>query len=370
MLKLPATLRQQFSGSRGIFGSRQNIVSFFKTLALVVPLTLLIWIYAQRAQVGGPVAVQITMDVKIDSPNQTASLMEPANGQVTIEIQGPTASIERLKATLVDVSRESRLRVSIPPTYPLGDSAVPVASLLNDYALIKSSGVTVLAAMPQSVKVRLESVATRYVPVMAPPAGALPFTAINPIFDPHVVKVTGATSILNRLFPTPADGVVVDLPNPESFNSPGAKQADSVPVRLHPLRVQPGDEDRVTIDTPRLTSFRFDVAALDEEWQIRSMPIEIKKPSPLEGRTVVTLARNTVTNVLVRGPAASIRQLQPRANEPPLVIPTAVLRIALEDVGRSDIRRAVEITNLPQGVTMVGMPPEIDFSVQDLGATP
>src|SRR5215212_8683287 len=57
--------------------TRDNIVSNLKTLAWVVPLTLLIWIYAEREQVAPAKDVSVPFELTSPDPGRIVTLRPP-----------------------------------------------------------------------------------------------------------------------------------------------------------------------------------------------------------------------------------------------------------------------------------------------------
>jgi hypothetical protein len=87
---------------------------------------------------------------------------------------------------------------------------------------------------------------------------------------------------------------------------------------------------------------------------------------PLQGNVKVDVNRQTITNIKVRGPVDAVAKLRPGPQgQQPAQQPTAVLRIKAEDVGKAELRDTVQITDLPPGVTVVGTPPELEYTVRE-----
>src|SRR3954467_3445784 len=63
--------------------SRENVMNSLRTLAWVVPLTILIWIYAEREQLATEPVVIIPIDVKTTAPNRVVTLISPADKNIT-----------------------------------------------------------------------------------------------------------------------------------------------------------------------------------------------------------------------------------------------------------------------------------------------
>ena len=71
-----------------------------RTLAWVVPLTLLIWIYAERAQSTTITGVTFPIEVKISSQSKVVSVLKPSDKNVVAELSGPRHKLDRLRELL------------------------------------------------------------------------------------------------------------------------------------------------------------------------------------------------------------------------------------------------------------------------------
>src|SRR5580765_6069993 len=76
--------------------TRENIVSNLKTLAWVVPLTLLIWIWAEREQVQPAKDVAVPFELTSGDPNRVVSLKGAQDSNLVLELAGPQARLQEL----------------------------------------------------------------------------------------------------------------------------------------------------------------------------------------------------------------------------------------------------------------------------------
>src|SRR3954465_8937039 len=79
--------------------TREQVVSNLKTLAWVIPLTLLIWIYAEREQVGTQKDISVPFELA-PRPNRAVSLVDtrpPQDKNLILELQGPQARLQEVK---------------------------------------------------------------------------------------------------------------------------------------------------------------------------------------------------------------------------------------------------------------------------------
>lgn len=339
---------------RFLFRSRAQTMELAKTLVLVSILTVLIWVYAERAQ-NDSETFQVGLDVYVNNPSQFATLVEPINTPITAEIEGPRSKLDQLRTQL-----SRRIRVILPGTYePDTETTVATIPVLNDYPEIRGLGVTVSSASPGSIKVRIDPKISRKIPLVLPEN--LSVAVSNVTFDPATVDVTGPQPLMNRLFPTKASGIAVDLTGAmDRINTPGVHKIDGVPLvipREAGLQVVPQGP----------VSVKVEVSTREAEFTLRTLPIAIRQPLPTVGKWEVTLKEKTLTNIQVRGPASEIAKLQSVDGKPPEVTPVAVLKLTTADRGGTDLTREVMIEDLPPGVTPVDAAPRVEFSVKELG---
>lgn len=345
-------LRDFFRSIWRSVGTRQKTLELLKTMTLVVPLTVLIWIYAERAQTSTEKAT-IFFNVTTGAPDQWASLVDD-RAPVTVELSGSRSKVDALKSELERISSERRLYVALNAAYASGTSPeVTVADLLNNYPSVRASGVTVTSASPPTVRIRLEELKSPEIRVVVPEK--LRGKLQNVVIDPPVVRVRGPQSVVDGI-----DSISLDLATLEPKVTPGPQKLTNVPLTL------PQNEVRLTVSPATIASVRFDVAGNEAEYVIPSLPIVVQLPLPLNGKVTVTPREKTVTNVKVRGPSDQIDKLRAVGTAAPQIVPTAVLAIKPEDVNAlSAQQREVEVISLPPGVQVIGEKKTIEFTVKD-----
>lgn len=326
---------------------------FSRTMLIVVPLTLLIWIYAERAQ-NRDDAVRTLLGVTIADPKLTASLTDSAESPVTISLNGPRGQIDQLKARIEANSVDRRLGVVVPPAdATVGEKPVDLTRLLNADPLFSGSGVLVTKTEPSQVRVTVDTLVPREAKVVLP--GDLSVTLLNVTFDPPVITVRGPSQAMNSQFGTGEATVAVDVTNLGSTAGTGPRMQD---VPLVPPR-----DSRLSYSVPRVR-MSFEVGSTVEDFRIPTVGILIERPLGEDGTTKVIMRRGPViNNVQIRGPASAIARY--RGDQPDAIL-RAVLPIQPDDAGRTDIRRAVKFSGLEPGVTVIDQPYEVTFDVRVL----
>ncbi|HEX8340374.1 MAG TPA: hypothetical protein VF624_05650 [Tepidisphaeraceae bacterium] len=351
------SLRNRFNRTfRGV-RSRHRAVESLKTLALVCPLTLLIWVLAERASLSTGSA-EVVFEVALTDPNLDATITDPGDKTLKLQMSGPRARLDALKAELANRSKAGPVRFPVETKYAAGsEPIIPTINLVSSDPLIEQSGVTVTFATPTNVRLSVDAIVPREIPVRLPDDAAAKVN--NVVIDPPTIAVRGPQATLARLFPPENNWIVLDLaPTHPALAKTGAQQLRDVPLRV-PIEKGLNVRDKV------VRTVRFDVAQSESEYVIPAVAIQVLKPNRIEGSAVVRLGQKTVTNIRVRGPEDAISRLR---DPGPTATPIAVLRIRPEDVGREGLRRDVEILDLPPGVTKVDGVVEVEFGVGESGA--
>src|SRR5438552_13254555 len=94
--------------------TRDNIISNLKTLAWVVPLTLLIWIYAEREQVATTKDVAVPFELVSVDPNVAVTLNRAQDKNLILELQGPQARLQDVLTKLRGGMLPQGLRIEVP----------------------------------------------------------------------------------------------------------------------------------------------------------------------------------------------------------------------------------------------------------------
>src|SRR5882762_4342139 len=74
--------------------SRDQVMSGLRSLLWVGPLTVLIWIYAEREQLATAPNVKVPVELVSSDPNFIVSLANPEQRWVTVSLSGPHAQLD------------------------------------------------------------------------------------------------------------------------------------------------------------------------------------------------------------------------------------------------------------------------------------
>ena len=309
----------------------ENVLSGLRTLAWVGPLTILIWVYAEREQVLVKPGATIPITVKSTDPTRIVRL-RPGEQSVTADIVGPKSATERVYELLRRPGDEPALQIDIDGRFPAGRwSTIETAQYVADNPIFKSAGVTVRDCKPRTLNILVLEITEREVEVQAP--AELTNLAAPAIFEPRTVKVRGPKSVLDD----PNERLVVraDLVSRAELATPGTHELAA--VRL----VCSIDDPAITI-LPSTVKAIIEVNQSDVRYRIDSMPIHIAASPLILSKSIEMPA--TIANIWVIGPPEKIELLKRDAFRP-----KARLELSLDDVGKGQITREL-LFDLPEGV--------------------
>ncbi|HEV8379188.1 MAG TPA: CdaR family protein [Tepidisphaeraceae bacterium] len=163
-----------------------------KTFLWVAPLTALIWIYAEREQISSAPDVRVQIKLVSKSSDRIITVVKPTERMVSLDIQGPRASVNELREVLA----KAPLEIYITPEVGYkGD--ISLAEPITKSDLFKTYAVTVSAARPP-VEIKVEAKAARRIPVKRLPKDTF-VTSVT--FEPESVVVEGPKDTLEAIKP-------------------------------------------------------------------------------------------------------------------------------------------------------------------------
>ncbi|HZZ42003.1 MAG TPA: hypothetical protein VFE58_03635 [Tepidisphaeraceae bacterium] len=318
--------------------TRENVLFVVQRLLWVAPLTLLIWIYAERQQERHQ-KVQFQVELVLNTPDRV--ILGPANRTITANLRGPAAQLETIKDQLWEKA-DDKPAVTIPIEPSLGPGAhdIQTSLILND-PIFRSHGISVDDTDPQTLNVYLDQIVEREVTVQAPP------NVMNldgkPVFDPPRVKVRGPRSELDQ---AGSDGMLdafADLAGRESLKTPGVHEEKGVAV-ITQLR-----GEHVTV-SPAKVNVTLKVRPADVTVVWPYMPVWVNMPPGFGDKYKVVLTNQTMKDVHLTGPAEIISAMQQESYRPK---PKARLDVSNADLPAGETRvKGVAFDDLPKGVNV------------------
>lgn len=306
--------------------TRQNVISFAKAMAWVVPLTLLIWVYAETAQDVPKSNVQMLIELKSADSKFTVKLIKPADHFILCDLQGPSANLERF----TDQLRPTDPLVIIinPLNLPLGENSMQTKTQIMDIQQLKSYGISVNKCEPDVLTFDVDQVGHRMATVIAPPGIA---TLKSVTFDPPTVTVSGPKHELDAGQVNGQLSVVADIASLSVLSSPGQHEVD---VSLRPI-----DDLHYSTDKVKATLVVTDP---DVPYTLPGGTVPVELTAPLNVLRDYAVTADPVYS-------APIQLLTPPDKIPQLKQVYLELKISLDDVDNPR-PMPLELRGLPDGV--------------------
>ena len=349
--------------------TRDNIVSNLKTLAWVIPLTLLIWIYAEREQVRPAPDVSVPFELAIGNPDRSVWLTSPRDKNLVLELQGPQGRLEAVLADIRGGKEPEGLRLEVPANLEVNrEHSIDALPLVRNQRIFVENGITVMACQPSRLQVQVDELIERDAKIVTPPAAR----NIDATFVPPTVKVRGPRSLLESAAASggaSGGGIVVyaDL-SADAFKQPGNYKIPGPGLPDVLLRM-PADMDgeRVSIiPPPNKIQATVEVRQADKTKRIPSMPVTLDTPDGLLEKYRVADFRGAIQNVTVSGPPGVIDAMDRQDFEPK---PKARVLVTQEDATGERRSKTVHY-DLPPGVEVVEADRNrtVDFRLVDRSA--
>jgi hypothetical protein len=320
-----------FAWARHTF-SLSSIISGLKTLLWLAPLSIIIWIYADR-QLKPPLPQSVSMFVAVRSsdPSHVVTLVDPANRKVRAEIDGPNSSLEPL---VKDLESGTVVELGIPESslQTTGNRQI-ASSLLNDLPFFKDKGITVQSIEPTDLTINVDEIKDQDVEVQPAPDGKN-FVS-PPVFEPRKVRVRAPASVFK-----PGLVAYANLDDFKQQLTPGPHDLPAVPLVL-----STGDTANVTI-TPPVVAAHVEIKKSDVPGTIPSVPIWATYPPGVDDKFKATYDL-TLSGVSVTGPEDLVNELVNGTYKP---IPIATFEVSAADQSTGGDHQAKLSFDLPPGV--------------------
>lgn len=277
----------------------EQVVNFLKNLIWVIPLTLLIWIYAEREQTVTLSTEPVSIDVRTNDHNRIVNLRAPRDKNIIVELSGPRAQLDRVRELLrPKPDGEAAVQIYIDPQIKPGAQQLLTVSQINNLPVFKNNGITVKSAQPPYLSVDIDTYDKRTVPVRAPKELA-DLLSDQTRFVPDAVEVRAPQQLIDEAEAAGPLFVYADLPKREELKTKtGPVTIDSVPVYW------PKSRENVTF-TPATVTAKLDIKRRDVQYTIPSVPIFKETDGDFDKRFTVEYTA-VITNVGVMGPPEQI----------------------------------------------------------------
>jgi hypothetical protein len=245
--------------------TRQNISSALKTLLWAAPLTVMIWIYAERDGVDQPVEYDLIVGLHNSDPlHRIIRLETPKDGLIRADLKGPHAQMEKVKRELSG-AKEPLVGIDIDPSLPAGSHSISIDTIKND-PLFVENGITVSSPDPAEITVDVDPLDQVELDVQSPTSTNLSSPSA---FEPRKVRVRIPHSLLAGNIKYSA---VAQLDSFPDIKTPGTHDLTNVPVAVLGPSGAPVNDPAVTV-TPTFVSAKIEVKNSDETYVIPSVPV-------------------------------------------------------------------------------------------------
>jgi hypothetical protein len=340
---LPNRARDQFGRvSRWLKDcfERDNLVAGLKTLLWLVPMTLLIWVYAEREQVLPLKDQTIPIDVRSDEGLYVRLTLSGSEKSIIADLAGPRSRLDEVRTAIEPQDGKASVVVTIPDGLSPGRIHEPdIADLLNKLPLFERRGVTVSNCKPSNIQVFVDKFEEREFEVVK--SESVANLASEPIFEPKLVRVRAPASAFKEAEASGPLRLVADLAGSGQLNIEGMHEA-TVRVSMPNLT-----SDAVTY-SPASVKATFEVRSSSVRGKLASVPVFVLAPPTLWSRYEVQIqGGDVIFNVGVVGPADKIADLE-RPDSP--IKPWAVLQVDSNDYPNPKGPRRLKFDGLPDGV--------------------
>ncbi|MCP4496130.1 MAG: hypothetical protein GY825_05050 [Phycisphaeraceae bacterium] len=334
--------------------TRRERITNLVTVTLV---TVLIWIWA-----AGETREEITSftDLRFSGQTRDSVRISPEElPSVSFLIRGPRREVDAIAARFRDAVEIPIGTLGVPSTP--GEHEIDLVTLGQSFIDANEIPVTVLAADPQTVRISIESLQRRRIPVVVElPDGVQTTDAVDvapgevELLLPASLADLPGLSVTARI----ADADVADLPS-------GRRHELEVSLVL-PDRLT-GQSDAIRM-TPRKARVGLDLVSTDASIVVPSIPVQVSGPPADLDRHVVTIDPASVflRDVTLRGPKAAIDDIAGgRAN----VI--AFIHLTSDDLANRLEETRISMWRLPAGVEVssIGEKPDtsptISITIED-----
>ena len=335
-LPLRRTWRHRFvddlrSWSRHTF-SRDSFVTSLKSLLWVVPLTALIWIWAERQEVVPANNVAVHIQSPGDKLNRVVRLAPDPS--VTADLEGPQADVEQVR----DWLSKNPIPLAVDEAFTDGQHLISLRPQLNNLPIMKKWGVTVKGCSPQEVTVFVERVTEVEVDVTAEPSpdtsGLQP-----PVFDPPKVKLRAPDSEIEKAKKAGKLAAYATFKQFTELQKPGTHD-----LTLVPLAAPPSMNPASARLSPSAVSARIQVPQKVQSTALIHAVIMAGYPK-VPNATQFPANYDNRIDVQVTGPEATIAGLQ--SGNPPVV---AFFQVDISNPENHSPRQAELTFKLPEGV--------------------
>jgi hypothetical protein len=307
--------------------TREGLADAVRTGAWVVPLTILIWIYAEQQQRTDEPKVPVLVKLHSSDPDRIITALRRSDEQPLVDLRGPKSAIEALKAELSRAGENPLIDVEVPNTYPPGIHDLNIDTEIARAGIFKKYGVEVTSVLPSIIQVQIDTLVNAELEVRPSPNANID----SAVFEPKTIKIRLPSDLLSEAQRKLGNNLAVYAEIPAS----GDLAAPGVPHEKIPLRIDLPAElqgEKVTIVNGPTVNATYIVKGSFVDDQIQSLIIRHSYAGELDKEWVVEGTNASIlNNVDIRGPRDACERVKNRAATNDAPVPYATLNIDVID---------------------------------------
>jgi len=322
-----------------------------RTILLVTVVTALVWVFAEAESLRTQdTTIELVFEADRGServidlidpaspPGGPATFLPPGSVvEVTVQLEGSTGAIDTAMRRL----RERSIKLSpgaegVPSV--TGENVLSLNSVLRGVPELRTLGVSIKRVAPESVRVFVDELGTREVPVsVITPGGDLDGP---PETRPALVRITAPQRDLRAI--TEGSSAVAKV-EPAIWSRLVPGRRETVPgIRLEPP-VEFAGASRVRIDPPT-ADVSLTIRSRTASLVLPTVPVHLRVPPGELSKFDVDIVEQdrALIDVTVTGPAEVIRDLEAKT-----LRPIAYVSLSFEELERGIPSKEAVFTDLP-----------------------
>lgn len=289
--------RQMSAVQRTPVGKRLSEI--IRNLVWVIPLSLLIWVYAEREQVNERSAIPVEVRVKSERSDRVISLVTPGNHLFYVDLKGTNANIADARREL----DQKPIEITIPGTVSVGPLvALAAQDEIASAPVFVDRGIVITGVSPNTLTLDVDEVVEVDVRPELPEDISARLSGQTTL-EPPTVRLRGPQRILTNRDNPPR--VVASITEQMLPKVPGPHEIASVPLQLKT------PHEQVTI-TPTTVKARLRVRSNTRRYTIPAVPVFIGGPKPLLDRYGVAFDNDDafMRRITVIGPEDQVNRIE------------------------------------------------------------
>lgn len=331
--------RKMTAVQRTPFG--QRVYEVIRNLMWVIPLTVLVWLYAEHEAIQPEQVITASVIVHSERTDRIVTPATSADRVLSINIKGTRIRMQQVRDEL---TKKQGLEIVAPAQLELGQVALPAVEAVNANPIFLQRGITVTSCTPSTLILQVDEL----VPAMEfrPEVPQEITSRLDgpAVFDPPAVTLSGPKRLLVGVEP-PVE-VIADITQ-QMLPKVGGE------ILAVPLRLKAASE-LIKITPPTVTA-RVKLRSAAVSYMINSVAVFTVGPPALFDKYRVNFpAGSFLSRVTVVGPQDEINKIS--SGE---FIPKALLEVTQQDA----------IARLPRSPSQYILPEHVTVSDEDKNRT-